>query len=402
LARCVRDTAPALQNRILGNVGSRFSAQTPDRRDTALPVTRILKSQDDQMAAPALSDRPGHIYGLDSLRFLAALWVLLSHGGMPYSSFLYTNYHYASKTLRYLMGFYHSLPNGGAAVILFFVISGLCIHLPYAAGKPFLVGEFLARRYARVGIPLVAAILIAKAIGGLANEMEDSVLWTLYCELIYYTAYPLIRILTRTVRLQTLVALIFAFGSILAVWKYSLLRYQDFTILGSMVLGLPYWLLGTLLAERFSVQGAGHDAGPVWKIEIPCVLAYTILSNMLVTHASLKIGYPASLIPFGLFAFVRFPSWLAALRRVAAGSRFLRYIEHCGRWSYSLYLMHPIALGVLFTIYPRADFFPTWPFFFAIVLGSAVLSYYLVERPSHIFAREIAGRLRARAVGIRN
>jgi peptidoglycan/LPS O-acetylase OafA/YrhL len=51
-------------------------------------------------------------------------------------------------------------------VIVFFVISGFCIHYPYHKGKPVLLREFLVRRCLRIGIPLSICLLIAYFVYG--------------------------------------------------------------------------------------------------------------------------------------------------------------------------------------------------------------------------------------------
>ena len=44
--------------------------------------------------------------------------------------------------------------DGVAAVIVFFVISGLCVHYPYARSGHCPLPSFFARRFLRIGIPL--------------------------------------------------------------------------------------------------------------------------------------------------------------------------------------------------------------------------------------------------------
>jgi peptidoglycan/LPS O-acetylase OafA/YrhL len=74
-----------------------------------------------------------------------------------------------------------------------------------------------------------------------------------------------------------------------------------------------------------------------------------------------------------------------------------------GRWSYSLYLMHPIVIALLLwydasILESRAG----WLAAIAVVLLSSYAFYLTVERPSHNFARRIplfaSGRLAKRFV----
>ncbi|WP_394793241.1 acyltransferase family protein [Armatimonas sp.] len=80
------------------------------------------------------STKVARLYGLDSLRFILALWVVFFHIGIS-PIFPKTKIPHILTTTYYLAF------NGQAAVIIFFIISGLCIHFsqrennnsPYAA-----------------------------------------------------------------------------------------------------------------------------------------------------------------------------------------------------------------------------------------------------------------------------
>jgi peptidoglycan/LPS O-acetylase OafA/YrhL len=62
------------------------------------------------------------IYNLETVRFLAAGLVFFSHGGAPVAP--------VSGRGGIAEVLYSSLWNGEGAVMIFFVISGFCIHLP--------------------------------------------------------------------------------------------------------------------------------------------------------------------------------------------------------------------------------------------------------------------------------
>ena len=79
------------------------------------------------------------------------------------------------------------------ADLLFFVISGFCIHYPYRAPNTFVLLPFLARRYLRIGIPLAAAVLLAHPFQVNLAIFHNSILWSLVAELIYYSLYPTLR-----------------------------------------------------------------------------------------------------------------------------------------------------------------------------------------------------------------
>src|SRR5580704_16524197 len=79
----------------------------------------------------ALKERPlggagaGRIMPISSMRFVLALWVVIGHRGIP---ILKEQQH--DKVLWILRSFLNNAFNGPAAVIVFFVISGFCIHYP--------------------------------------------------------------------------------------------------------------------------------------------------------------------------------------------------------------------------------------------------------------------------------
>jgi peptidoglycan/LPS O-acetylase OafA/YrhL len=61
-----------------------------------------------------------------------------------------------------------------------------------------------------------------------------------------------------------------------------------------------------------------------------------------------------------------------------------------GRWSYSLYLMHPIIVGLCLRYNPlMLESRLGWIVAMAVILLGSYMFYLIVERPSHNFARKI-------------
>ncbi len=79
-------------------------------------------------------------------------------------------------------------------VIVFFVISGFCIHFPFAGSnrRPRLK-EFYTRRFLRLLVPVAIAIPLSGLIGVELALFHESILWSLLAELIYYICYPVLR-----------------------------------------------------------------------------------------------------------------------------------------------------------------------------------------------------------------
>jgi len=121
------------------------------------------------------------IRGLDTFRFVAAAWVLLAHlSPIPVSGMIDRST-FAGWALT---GFINNLFSGGAAVIVFFVISGFCIHYPYRGQREIPVRQFLARRYVRILLPMIAALLLAQPMNFGLVRFEETILWTLLAELV--------------------------------------------------------------------------------------------------------------------------------------------------------------------------------------------------------------------------
>ena len=126
-------------------------------------------------------NKPQHLKAIDTIRCLCALYVMFGHIQPPLTNL--------PSWLQVLLTL--GISDGGWAVMIFFVISGLCIHLPYASGISFDSNRFLASRFCRIAIPLFCAALLS----WLLQANLDKVLWSLYCEMMYYLAYPYLRIL---------------------------------------------------------------------------------------------------------------------------------------------------------------------------------------------------------------
>jgi len=144
-----------------------------------------------------------HVRGLDSLRFIAALWVAFSHGAAIPFKLLLVNGGQVAHAVADLSGV---LFNGVAAVSVFFVISGFCIHFPSARADRIHTRVFLIRRYTRIGGPLIATWVIIACSPARVASAGQAVLWSVYCELIYYSLYPLLFKLFLSLGIETILA----------------------------------------------------------------------------------------------------------------------------------------------------------------------------------------------------
>jgi peptidoglycan/LPS O-acetylase OafA/YrhL len=338
-------------------------------------------------------DRAGtrvHFQGLDSLRFFAALWVVMGHGAVP----PLTEGHDASNPVAWaLNGFWTAAISGPAAVIVFFVISGFCIHLPYEQGKTFRLGEFLARRWLRIMIPMVAALWLFRNLPWVTPSMDllDGIpAWSLVCEMIYYGLYPVLYWLSSRVSFKRQFQVAFVLAFVFACTKpLSNVNYPAWGYSLDWVIGLPCWLLGVLLAQKVSVGGDRTNrplASHIWLLRITAVGIGAVTHNLALQQV---LGQHMTLNFFALFCFVWVGKEITFYR---ADRQPWALFEWAGSWSYSLYLVHCIAFVVYHQLpVPNLGHLANWGLRMIWVLCFALAFYYLVERPAHRLARYVSG-----------
>ena len=178
----------------------------------------------------------GRIRGLDAIRFVCAFWVVMSHN----SGIGVLHQHVSGSFLwRAMQGLWNLSFNGAAAVMVFFVISGFAIHYPFRHGETPAWGEYFWRRYIRIGVPVVVAVLLLWFAGPVPTGLEKGVLWSLYAEAIYYTLYPVLMIGRRRLGWRTLLALSAGAALLLILRNPHQKDFHEQGIALTWVLGLP-------------------------------------------------------------------------------------------------------------------------------------------------------------------
>jgi len=278
-------------------------------------------------------------------------------------------------------------------VIAFFVISGIVIHLPYSdknnVANPI---NYLIRRYLRIGIPMIAAVLIA-FVFNLKTDIFP--LWSLYCELFYYTIFPLLLILIRKIGINKVLVFSFIISYLIIIAVTNSLadfihqnksyngNYWQMGTFITCIIGLPCWLLGVKIAEDMRTLLSSTITAKRIYLMRACVFLAAFFCSVARFHFSLS--YLLSLNIFAILAY----SWIKLEITFWKDRRALSLLENAGKWSYSLYLCH--ALGIIWV----AHFFPsnsTWHILTLQCFTSLAISYlfYLViEKTSHHFIRKI-------------
>ncbi|MFG6443429.1 acyltransferase family protein [Roseateles sp. LKC17W] len=123
-----------------------------------------------------------YLSSIDAVRAIAALIVAFDHGLLPRQLPIPFD-----QQLLYVLKVALS---GPAAVLVFFVVSGFCIHYPNI-NRDLSAREFLLRRVVRLGVPFAVASGIAYFLEYRWFEMAfgGPAIWSLACEAIYYLLY---------------------------------------------------------------------------------------------------------------------------------------------------------------------------------------------------------------------
>lgn len=335
-----------------------------------------------------------HLIGLDTLRFAAAAWVAASHGArLPLDKMLPAE----SLPGKVLVALNNGIFNGPAAVLLFFVVSGFVIHRPYIGKDHLDLRSFYARRLTRIVPPTIAILAICWAAGPIYFEKLSSVMWSLYCEIAYYLIYPALFLLFRrgltgpTFLATTAIALVI----IAATWP--VLYYWEFSMPVMIVIGLPNWILGCLLAEavarRRDTPGTIDRSIWAWRLG---AIALTAAFKVPVTHGPIPIGYPASLWLFAIYCYFWVGYELAYFRHHAHWD----LLEKFGSASFSLYLVHNPVIGLFESLrerYPGLDQglvsnIAIWAAQICAIAAATYVFYRCVEYPFHRLARKLGAR----------
>lgn len=405
---------------------------TPEPRGAAAaPVgfpeaTPVIRTATDANSASAPRVRIGV---LDSLRGIAALSVLLFHAlsfipelaptlEVMRPAFLVEP---SLKTFLLTLTPLSLLWKGLEPVILFFVLSGFVLSLPYHRNNAPSYLAFVIRRACRLLLPCAVSVLAAALAVELVGQyhaqgiyarfnaiwdepVTSSVLlrhllllepenyplntsiWTLYHEWRVSLIFPLLILLVRTGTGPAAAVSLFGVG--LAIAERKLLGSHH---LGSLYF-LPYFVLGVVLAsrrhaviERIKASSSWGRAG-LWFI---CFLLLVVrpLLPFIETFENLAVGFGTALL---IALILGSPTAQALLERPA--------LTWLGRVSFSLYLVHIPLLLTGIRVLPEAMPLPARLTLLVLLsLALSELMYRAVERPSMQLGRRLTAALERRS-----
>jgi len=315
-----------------------------------------------------------HILGLDTVRAFAALSVVLAHILGPKLPSVLQNL----GLNQGIADFSKYLFTGHPAVIVFFVVSGFCIHYPYTR-RNLPVIAFTLARWMRIMPPALVAMLLAYLLHvEKYNFVDGFILWSIVCELWYYSLYPFFLMLTRRVsfNVQFLLAMIFSFALVAGLGSN---QYGAGHIYGpalNWLVALPSWLLGCVLANELSSEIVPKKCSMrniiLWRATVAVLASVLYWLTM-----NTPIGYYLTMNPFALLVFF----WIRA--EINAPKYANSLFERIGKWSYSIYLFHMVFLALV----SKLVGIPV--IYIPVILGLCYLAYQIVEKPSHNYARSL-------------
>lgn len=362
-----------------------------------------------------------HFLWIDFLRGFSALAVVLFHVRIElWIGWVAIKTHPESFSLfdRAVALLSIPLPFLTSIVMLFFLVSGFCIHYPYAAaGRKLKLKQYGIRRFLRIYPPYLGAVILTiliewifshflaenvsskstalKTIFMLQNYGSDAVqmfsnisLWSLPVEVELYLVYPLFYWILNRIGLK---GAMFWVG-VVSTTALALLLRTSFYDDGHQVWHFPlYWIIwcaGALLAEWVR-----QDKIPKWNPRLWLVMASTFIIAMVVR----SLGLAAALqdLTWAAFYFMVMLWGLTQSNPLGfLNDKIKKLFVSLGLISYSLYLIHYpfFKLCGLIWIY----IFGTKPANFVIALCFSILSifvgygfYLLIEAPSHKLARKL-------------
>lgn len=390
--------------------------------------------RDGPEAAPGRAPG-GRLPGLDGLRGVAALVVLVHHSLLLTPALMAVHDDPAAPRSALVQAFsatpLHLLWEGEVAVQVFFVLSGFVLTVA-ATRAQHRWGPYNPQRLLRLYVPVWAAVVLAVALRlavprgdtaglspwltyhgdlGRAGVLADLVLlagptgstmtalWSLRWEVLFSLLLPLF-VLAAT-RLRHWAPLVV--GALAAVaWVGAVTGPVDAPYALGAAYQLPLFALGCVLA-------AGRDriAAVTGRWRTGAWAALLVLAVLLATsYWLLDLGGLRADVPTALVALTRVLQALgAALLVVAALGPLARPLRHpalhwLGTRSFSLYLVHEpvvVATGYLTGWTSPLVLVVTVPV--SLVLAEGF--FRAVERPSHRLARGVGARLgRHRGTGV--
>jgi peptidoglycan/LPS O-acetylase OafA/YrhL len=350
---------------------------------------------------------------LTAARFLAALSIVL--------------YHLHMLGISSGPSWYRTLAGAGyLGVGFFFVLSGFILVYTYA-GREMRLIDFWQARFVRIypaylfslaitapgfyyivltyDVPSLAWIrehlLLASGLALLllqswlpgAATAWNSVAWSLSDEAFFYILFPFIlRVLAGATRRGLAAAMLACWAMSLTLsTAYSILYPDSALTLTNESVGpwlnvlkfnplarLPEFVLGCCAGLLFVRRTVNRNWGTLLALAGLAALGVVVISGPRIHHVVQETGLLTPAFAAIIYGLALRPGWIKPLE--------WRLFTALGNASYSLYLLHLVAMGIFFLPSPgmpmRYDSVPGILVFLAVVIGLSLLVYRFIEEPA--------------------
>jgi peptidoglycan/LPS O-acetylase OafA/YrhL len=385
--------------------------------DQSVPTFRVVTPTADGDAGmqPAAASR--HYPELDALRGIAALVVVFGHFAHLWNTAAVNALPLAA--LRRLL-----IDGSGAAVILFFLLSGFVLSLPYKRGRSSPYSTFALRRIARIYIPYLAAVVLAVVcywrvggelplsdwfnhtwtapltwrlvlsnillLGNYDTAQVNTAFWSLAVEMRLSLLFPLICIPLLKWKRGHVAGFVWFVAMLDVVVSHPLYHYLDpvtFENATDMTLGLTCFAVGIVLSRYFELlqsRWARSTSTSRWLFFLVSMVLLEF--SAMVGHLH-HVGFAANMLQItggaGVLVSVLFSGGIQRILHHRLPAFF-------GRISYSLYLVHGTALfllaHLLFGHYTRMQMLVPY---LVLAIGAAALFYRFIENPAILLSRSV-------------
>jgi peptidoglycan/LPS O-acetylase OafA/YrhL len=365
---------------------------------------------------------PRRFFELDSLRGLAALTVVFHHFSRICSPSVV--YFIDRTPLRILAA-------GHQAVILFFLLSGFVLTLPYKKNGRLNYGPFLLKRICRIYLPYLGALAFAilcdlhfsgpaKAsdywthltwsapvttslvlqhilfLGNYDWSQFNTAFWSLVYEMRISLVFPFLGLAVLRLRavwvILSAAALSLAFYP-LAILFSSILHLSSRDAAINTTLALHYaafFLIGSLLAKHLHAISRWFARLTAFQASAIALISLALYGFSNASSIVQRFSIPGDLYDWGAAAGAIMLIVFAMNSRPF--HRFLtsRTIHHLGQISYSLYLIHGTILFVLIhTLLGRVPMGILLLTYLTVTLLVTEIFYRLIERPTMLLGRRL-------------